>query len=201
MKEEGFILTGILGGAKGVKKRLNDGKEINRYTYLIIVGIDTYKVSSDFDYSSDLMFGDQVSFKVKPSVFNNLLYLRGTYTKVNKKKFISDPYFLLGIFLYRPFLVHADIGSEEQEEESSEEEIDTINIDQVEIIDSINRNTDEKADDVSKGINDISEKVDESKEINKENNQILKDMKNETEEEQEVDYSKQFRDLHEDMQK
>lgn len=81
MREEGFILTGVLGGARGTKKRLENGTEVNRYTYLVIVGIDTYKVSSDIDYSNDLMFGDQVSFNVRPSVFNNVLYLRGELYK------------------------------------------------------------------------------------------------------------------------
>lgn len=101
----------------------------------------------------------------------------------------------------RPLLVCADTGSEEQEEESSEPEIETVTIDQIEIIDNINNNTDEKVNDVNKSISDISEKVEENQEINKENNQMLKDMRTETEEEQTIDYTEQFTMLHEDIQK
>lgn len=77
MSQDGFMITGVLGGAKGVKKRTYDGKEVNRYSYLVIVGMDSYKITSDYDYSNQLMFGDQVTFSVKPSVYENNLYFRG----------------------------------------------------------------------------------------------------------------------------
>ena len=82
MKENGFILTGIYGGNKRNVRVSGTGVEVVKYQYLVIVeGTDTYKVTSEFDYSNEIMFGDQISFKVVPNVFNDRLYFRGELLK------------------------------------------------------------------------------------------------------------------------
>lgn len=76
--QEGFVLTGILGGNKRViKKDYNTKVEVTKYQYLLVIGVDSYLITSDVDYSGKIMFGDMVSFRVTPNVYNDKLYLRG----------------------------------------------------------------------------------------------------------------------------
>lgn len=74
---EGFFLSGILVGVNS-RERFFDGKsKVTHYYTVIVDGQDTYKVSSDQDYSKFIKFGDHVDFSVRPRIYNDQLYLNG----------------------------------------------------------------------------------------------------------------------------
>ena len=76
--ENGIIITGIFCGSKGIKKRnFETNVETNKYQYVLVDGVDTYRITSDYDYSGSLAFGDQVSFKVSVNAFNGNIYYKG----------------------------------------------------------------------------------------------------------------------------
>ena len=74
--EEGIVLTGIFISSE-TKVRRNDNVDKVSYIYLVVIGSDAFKVSSDYDYRSTISFGDRVSFKVRCRAFNNSIYYNG----------------------------------------------------------------------------------------------------------------------------
>ena len=74
--DEGIILTGIYISCEQKIRRSNDGDKIS-FIYLVAVGADAFKVSSDTDYRNALSFGDRVSFKVHCRAYNNAVYYNG----------------------------------------------------------------------------------------------------------------------------
>lgn len=75
--DEGFFISGILVGSSS-RERVFDGvAKVSYYYTLILNGSDTYKITSDQDYTKFIKFGDRVAFEVRPRVYNGNLYLNG----------------------------------------------------------------------------------------------------------------------------
>lgn len=74
--DEGIILTGIYISSEQKVRRANDGDKIS-FIYLVAIGSDAIKVSSDSDYRPIVSFGDRVSFKVRCRAYNNAVYYNG----------------------------------------------------------------------------------------------------------------------------
>ena len=74
--DEGIILTGIYISSEQKIRRSNEGDKIS-FIYLVAIGSDAVKVSSDCDYRAALSFGDRVSFKVRCRAYNNAVYYNG----------------------------------------------------------------------------------------------------------------------------
>ena len=74
--EEGIVLTGIFISSETKVRRYDNGDKVS-YIYLVAIGSDAFKVSSDYDYRSTISFGDRVSFKVRCRAFNNSIYYNG----------------------------------------------------------------------------------------------------------------------------
>lgn len=77
--EEGIVLTGIFISSETKVRRYDnyDNGDKVSYIYLVVIGSDAFKVSSDYDYRSTISFGDRVSFKVRCRAFNNSVYYNG----------------------------------------------------------------------------------------------------------------------------
>lgn len=52
----------------------NDRKS---YVYLVAIGSNAYRVTSDKDFSGNLAFGDLVVFRIRTRAFNNQVYYNG----------------------------------------------------------------------------------------------------------------------------
>lgn len=72
-----FLVGTYVGNKEVVRKDNNTGVESVKYQYLIVQDVESYRVTSDYDYRDKLVFGDEVTFEVIPNVFNNRLYFRG----------------------------------------------------------------------------------------------------------------------------
>ena len=65
----GMYIEGLFIGSEP----RNDGSGFN---VLVSVGMDAYRIKVS-DFGGDLKFGCKVKFEVKPTVYNNRLYLSG----------------------------------------------------------------------------------------------------------------------------
>ena len=76
---EGVYVCGIFAGHEiKEKKNYNDGTVSGiKHVYLIVIGANGYKITSENDYSDRIHFGDLVQFIVKLNAFNNNVYLSG----------------------------------------------------------------------------------------------------------------------------
>lgn len=70
--DQGQFLRGIYVGSDVYER--NDKKN---YVYLIAIGSDAYRVTSDKDFSGSLAFGDLVCFRIRTRAFNNQVYYNG----------------------------------------------------------------------------------------------------------------------------
>lgn len=73
----GFFVKGILSGMDCKQYRADDGTFKNRYIYLVVCGVEAYRITSDQDFAGSLAMGDEVTFRVKCRGFNNAVYYTG----------------------------------------------------------------------------------------------------------------------------
>lgn len=73
----GFFVKGFLSGMDRKVYRQDDGTLKDRYIYLVVCGVDAYRVTSDQDYTDSVTLGQEVTFMIRCRAFNNSVYYTG----------------------------------------------------------------------------------------------------------------------------
>ena len=77
MKELGLIIKGYFCGCDERAFIKEDGSKVVSYTVLISASSDFFRITAKTDYRDLHTFGDEVTFSVRPRIYNGNIYWSG----------------------------------------------------------------------------------------------------------------------------